>query len=324
MTGASRTVRLLAASALALLGLLAPGAAGPASAADNGQWSVVPAAGRIAQRPYFFLAADPGGRVDDRVTVTNRTAAPLTFRLYAADAYNTARDGGFAVRGADEPRTGVGAWTRLSRERVTVPPRSAVTVPFSLTLPDRAEPGDHPGAIVALDERTVPGGRGLGVRQAVAARVHLRVSGPTEPALAVEGLGVRQDGDTAEVSYTLRNLGNVTLHPRARLVARGVLSGRLVDRRITALPADLLPGQSVRLTERWTGLPWFDRVRLRVAAGDRAAADLATTSFQAGRWGLAPVVPAFALLGGVLWYRFRRPRTRTGRRSRPDRGEWLA
>ncbi|MFJ6940938.1 DUF916 domain-containing protein [Streptomyces sp. NPDC101132] len=319
------------APALALLGLLTPAAAAPASAADNGQWSVVPAATRIAQRPYFFLAADPGGRVDDRVTVTNKTAGPITFRLYAADAYNTVRDGGFAVRGPDEPRTGVGAWARLSRERVTVPARSSVTVPFALTLPERAEPGDHPGAIVALDERAAPGGAGLGVRQAVAARVHLRVSGPTAPMIAVEGLGVRREGRAAVVTYTLRNLGNVTLHPAATLHARGLLGRDLHRRELRRIPGDLLPGESVRLTERWTGTPGFDRVALSVSVRAAGTADRAAVAFRTGPWTgaaslalTAAAVPLALLVRRRLAHPFRQPARRTGRRSRPDRGEWLA
>lgn len=167
----------LGGAVVLLLLLLLP--AGPAAAADNGQWSVLPAANAIGQRPYFYLAAAPGQAVTDSVTIANRTDRPRTFRLYAADAYNTARDGGFALRGPDEPRTATAAWTELARERITVPAKTALSVGFTLTVPDRAEPGDHPGAIVALEDRpagtAVQGiaGQGIGVQQAVAARVYL-------------------------------------------------------------------------------------------------------------------------------------------------------
>src|SRR3954467_4519168 len=121
-------------------------------AADNGSWSVYPAASQIAARPYFYLSADPGTTVEDKVVVANKTGKPLTFRLYAADAYNTARDGGFAVKTMAETQRGVGAWARPDRSKVTVPAHGKVTVPFTITVPEGAEPGDHPGALVALDE----------------------------------------------------------------------------------------------------------------------------------------------------------------------------
>lgn len=78
----------------------------PAHAADNGSWSVYPASSKVAARPYFYLSADPGTTIEDKVVVANKTAQPMTFRLYAADAYNTARDGGFAVRTVKEKQRG--------------------------------------------------------------------------------------------------------------------------------------------------------------------------------------------------------------------------
>lgn len=76
---------------------------------------------------------------------------------------------------------------------LTAPARGSVTVPFTLGVPERAESGDHPGGLVALDERidTGDGSLAVGVRRAVGARVYLRVNGPTVPALAVERVGVR-------------------------------------------------------------------------------------------------------------------------------------
>ncbi|MFB7508490.1 WxL protein peptidoglycan domain-containing protein, partial [Streptomyces broussonetiae] len=144
-----------------LLGLLLTGQAAPARAADNGSWSVYPVASKVAARPYFYLSADPGQTLTDKVAVANKTGSPLTFRLYAADAYNTARDGGFAVRGPTERMRGVGAWARPAQSRITVPAHRTVTVPFTLHVPDGAGPGDHPGALVALDERVDPGSGAL-------------------------------------------------------------------------------------------------------------------------------------------------------------------
>ncbi|MFD8747693.1 WxL protein peptidoglycan domain-containing protein, partial [Streptomyces sp. NPDC059616] len=143
---------LLLAGVLLLIGAPA------ADAADNGSWSVFPATARAGQRPYFYLSADPGATLHDKVTVTNKTDRPQSFRLYAADAYNTARDGGFAVRTRDEKQTSVGAWTTTGRDRVTVEPHGSVTVPVTIAVPENAEPGDHPGGARGL----VLGGRPAG------------------------------------------------------------------------------------------------------------------------------------------------------------------
>ncbi|MFF9766091.1 WxL protein peptidoglycan domain-containing protein [Streptomyces sp. NPDC014636] len=315
---------VLLLSLLCLLGL----PAGTAHAADNGSWSVYPVASKIAARPYFALSAEPGQTLTDQVAVQNRTGRPLTFRLYAADAYNTARDGGFAVRTVRERMRGVGAWAKPAKPRITVPGHRTVTVPFTLHVPDGAEPGDHPGAIVALDERIDPGsGRlALGVQRAVGARVYLRVGGPTLPALSVEHVHISHHqplipglGDsTATVSYTLRNTGNVTLGPEVELKARGLFGRTLLHRDLTRVPAELLPGQRVRLTETWRGAPQFDRADVTLTASAPGTRQSAGASFLALPWLLVALVFAAGALTGALLVRARRVRARRSAPARPS------
>ncbi|GKQ37130.1 DUF916 domain-containing protein [Streptomyces sp. A012304] len=295
--------------------LLSPLVAAPARAADNGSWSVHPVATAVAARPYFYVTADPGQSVSDKVVVTNKTDAPLTFRLYAADAYNTPRDGGFAVRSAGERMRGVGAWAKPAKDRVTVPGRASVTVPFTLRVPEGAEPGDHPGAIVALDERVDKGGGGvgLGIQRAVGARIYLQVSGPALPALTVEDVRLSHDrplvpglGDsTATISYTLHNTGNVTLDPKVELTARGLFGRTLLTRDLTRIPAELLPGQRVRLSEPWRGAPQLDWGEVTLTASAQDTRESASVSFFALPWLAAVVLGLATALGTTLWIRAR-------------------
>ncbi|NUK36144.1 DUF916 domain-containing protein [Streptomyces lunaelactis] len=308
-----------------LLGLITMLCAVPAAhAADNGNWSVYPAASELGGRPYFYLSADPGTTLTDRVTVTNKTDAPLTFRLYAADAYNTERDGGFAVRTQKEKQRGVGAWARPERDRVTVPANSSVTVPYTLTVPEGAEPGDHPGALVALDERVSPstGPVAVGIQQAVGARVYLRVGGPTVPALSVEDVALTHaqplvpgtGESSALISYTLHNRGNVTLNPKVALKAEGLFGRDLLSRDLKKIPSELLPRQKIRLTERWSGAPQLEWGEVRLTASARDVRESAGASFFALPWLLAAVLAA-ALAGTGVWARSRRVRARVPRGS---------
>ncbi|HEY8982358.1 MAG TPA: DUF916 domain-containing protein [Streptomyces sp.] len=287
---------------------------GPARAADNGSWSVYPASTAVSARPYFYVSADPGRAVRDEVVVANKTDQAMTFRLYAADAYNTARDGGFAVKSADERMTGVGAWAELPKKAVTVPARGTVTVPFTIAVPEGAEPGDHPGAIVALDEKVEKSGGGvaLGVQRAVGARVYLQVTGPSLPALAVEDVRVDQHrplvpgfGDsTATVSYTLHNTGNVTLDPRVRLKATGLFGRTLLDRELKKVPAQLLPGQRVRLSERWGAAPQLDRGQVTLTARATGTEERASASYLAVPW--VPVGVGVLGVGAGTWLLIKR------------------
>ncbi|MFJ8104696.1 WxL protein peptidoglycan domain-containing protein [Streptomyces sp. NPDC096132] len=292
--------------------------AAPARAADNGSWSVYPVSSAVAARPYFYVSADPGQTIADKVVVANKTDEPLTFRLYAADAYNTARDGGFAVKSLGEKMRGVGAWAELPKERVTVPGRGTVTVPFTIKVPRGAEPGDHPGAIVALDERIDQGDGSvaLGVQRAVGARVYLSVGGPTLPALAVEDVDISHHqplvpglGDsTATITYTLHNTGNVTLQPNVRLRAEGLFGRTLLTRDLKKIPSQLLPGQRVRLTETWRSAPQLDWADVKLTATAKDTKESTTVSFVAVPWLVVGVVVVGIGIG--VWLLIRRRRTR--------------
>ncbi|MEU6380178.1 DUF916 domain-containing protein [Streptomyces sp. NPDC046909] len=310
------------------LGLALP--ATPSSAADNGSWSVYPAAKKVAERPYFYLSADPGRTIQDKVVVANKTARPMTFRLYSADAYNTERDGGFAVRTVKERMRGVGVWAKPAKNRVTVPAHGKVTVPFTLKVPRDAEPGDHPGAIVALDERIDrgDGSVALGVQRAVAARVYLRVGGPTLSAISVEDVHVSHHqplvpgfGDSAAtISYTLRNTGNVTLNPKVELRATGLFGRTLLARDLVRIPSELLPGQRVKLTEPWQGAPQLDWGDVTLTASARDTRESASASFFALPWLMAGVLLVVVAVGVVLLVRARRARAGGGRRPTDGAG----
>ncbi|MGW0669212.1 WxL protein peptidoglycan domain-containing protein [Streptomyces sp. NPDC002746] len=306
----------LLSAALLLLG------APVAGAADNGSWSVFPATTATGTRPYFYLSADPGATLTDKVTVKNKTAAPLTFRLYAADAYNTERDGGFAVRARNEKQRSVGAWATTGRDRVAVKPHGSVTVPVTIKIPEDAEPGDHPGALVALDERIDPADAGavaVGIQKAVGARIYLRVNGPTMPALSVDDVRVEHTQplvpgtgkSRAVISYTLHNRGNVTLSPKVALKAEGLFGRTLLARDLTRIPSELLPRQEVRLTEEWKGAPQLEWGEVKLTASARDTRESAAAGYFALPWLVAGVLLVLLAGGAGLWIRARRSRPRT-------------
>ncbi|MFJ4714911.1 hypothetical protein [Streptomyces sp. NPDC088785] len=273
-------------AALAALLLTTPATAAPP------RWTIAPSAGGGTRpaaddgRPYIYAEGDPGSVLEDRVAVTNPTGKALRVTLRGADADNAA-DGTLGLRAGVRD---TGAWIRFADPSVRIPARTRAEVPFTVTVPAGATPGDHPGAIVAAG-----GGRSAGVS------VRLRVGGPTLAALTVERVRVRH-GDV--IAYDVVNRGNTILTPRLAVRARGVL-GTVLDRRARTLPVDVLPGRRVTLTEPWPGAPALDSVDVRVtvtAAG--GASDSATTTARFVPWGV--LGGALAVLAGAAcaacWY----------------------
>ncbi|MFE6893516.1 hypothetical protein [Streptomyces sp. NPDC057694] len=274
--------------------------AAPAVAATPG-WTIAPSAGGGTRpaaddgRPYIYAEGTPGTVLEDKVAVTNPTGKALRVTLRGADADNSA-DGALGLR---EKARDTGAWIGFAAKSVKIPARTRAEVPFTVTVPAGAAPGDHPGAIVASG-----GGRDAGVS------VRLRVSGPTLAALTVEHVHVK-NGDS--IAYDVVNRGNTTLTPRLAVRADGVF-GSVLDRRTRTLPVELLPGRRVTLTEPWPGAPALDSVdvRVTVTAGG-GAADSATTTARFVPWGV--LGGALAVLAGAgcaaFWY-VRRHRDRRG------------
>ena len=141
-----------------------------------------------------------------------------------------------------------------TQDDVTVPPGESVEVPFALTLPDDAAPGDHVGGIVAERAGAAgsdsPARRRTAQAEPVGRAVADRLRGHAEP--------VRK-GD-ATVTYTIHNTGNAILTARQAVSVSGpfgrwaVKAGRIADS-----PA-LLPGDT-------------EGVRAAARCDSRAAAD---------------------------------------------------
>lgn len=285
-TWSARGARALCAGAVVLLaswcaapvpGARAADAGGSARSADGGgatravdsggDWSVAPSAGsgsrpaRHDGRPCFYAEGAPGAVLQDTLSVTNPGAAPRTVTL----------------RGAGP--AGTGKWLAFAKRAVTVPPRTRAEVPFTVTVPPGAAPGDHLGEVVA---------RGGGRDARVAVR--LRVSGPVLAALTVER--VRVDAGAGRISYDLVNRGTTVLAPKVVVRADGMF-GELLDRRARQVPRELAPGRRVSLSEPWDAVPVLDSVDVRLtvtAAG--GVAERATVS--------AWIVPWPAVVGSVL------------------------
>jgi hypothetical protein len=281
----ARAIVMALLTALGLLGV----AAGPAAAADA-SWEVGPAAGDFGSgRPNYSYTLNPGGRLTDGLVVTNHGTTPLRLAVYAADGFTNAGRLDLVAKNARSTR--VGAWVRPGRTEVTVGPGVSVEVPFTVTLPGNAAPGDYMGGIVTSPAQPGETNRRLGVR------IRLRVGGAITPRLSVENLRVRYAGTPnpfgkgdATVSYTIRNTGNALLTARQSVSLSGpfgrwgVRAGGIPDSP-QLLPGDAwkvsVPVRGVAPTLRLTGTVTLVPL-LTDAAG--SVAPLATVESTTHAW----------------------------------------
>ncbi|MGW6228251.1 hypothetical protein ACWFQT_14140 [Cellulosimicrobium cellulans] len=220
---------------------------------DTITWSVTPAdAGGADGRRWVDLTADPGQTVDEHLAVTNFGKVPATFALKSADGYLTA-NGRFNMLPSDQESTDAGTWFTV-QETVEVGPDETVVVPYTITVPESATPGDHPAGIAAsiTSTGTDAGGTNLGVESRVGFRVTTRVTGEVQPVLTVENVKASYSpswnpfaaGDLT-VSYDVANDGNVRLGAEGD-VATSALFGAVGDEVAAEPISELLPGGSLR------------------------------------------------------------------------------
>ena len=299
-----------------------PGALAPA--ADGGfRWAVQPSSKEgPTGRNYFVYDLAPGDRVTDYVGISNLGDEPMTFSVYGTDAFTTT-DGSFALLPASDKPTDVGSWINFAQGRYTVQPGQRLDIPFRLTVPANATPGDHAGGVIgALAQiETDADGQRINVDRRIAARVYLRVAGELNPAVAVESVDLRYDnplnpvgGGEAVIVYQVRNTGNVRIGGTGTVTISGPFGWELARTTPGDLP-ELLPGGTITVTERITGvLPAMRltaEVELDPRAGDQRLEPVVRAS---GVWAPPWVLVGLVLIGAgyLVLRRVRTPQPATG------------
>ncbi|WP_066375809.1 COG1470 family protein [Herbidospora mongoliensis] len=316
-------------SACAVIGL----PAAPALADDGDvAWTVRTDAGSFgADRSSFTYSINPGARLDDALVVANRGTAPLTLGVYASDGFTTDM-GGLDLLSKDKKSVGIGSWVHAGRDSVTIAPGATAKVPFAVSVPGNAPPGDYVGGILtSLTQASTA--EGINVDRRLGIRIKLRVSGELKPTLTVEDLKMDYDGTfnpfgsgDATISYTIHNTGNAVLSAKQTMSVAGPFGWTSTDAGDLAAPPELLPGESWQMKVPVHGVaPAFRLAATTVLMPLLTDASGATTSLDpvlvtADAWALPwTQLALLALLIAIVvgWFTLMRGR-KSRRRERED------
>jgi hypothetical protein len=319
--------------ALLVAGSLAGGLASvsPAVAAEGAgdvTWGVRTASNENgADRQNFNYTIDPGSELHDALVISNHDTEPLELDVYPADGFTTT-SGQLDLATPDTASVAVGAWTSVSSGHVQIPAGETVEVPFTVSIPADATPGDYAGGI--LTSLLQPGQeQGITVDRRLGVRMHVRVLGALAPSLSIEKMQIDYAGTfnpfgagDATVTYTVHNTGNVRLAAGQTLKLAGPFG--LLARDVTDVAAvpEILPGESWTVSVPvadvfpafWLSATSTLAPELAVVAGSTPG--IQAISATAGAW-VIPwalliliVVVAGAIVGAVLLAK-RRRRVRT-------------
>lgn len=312
----------MAGAVCALVATVATPAGGTPSQAPQADFAIQPSGpDGPGGRDYFVYTLKPGEVFGDTVGLSNFSDKPQKFFIYATDAFNTEGEAAFALLKEQDKPVDVGTWIELGAKQYTVAPGKRVDIPFSVTVPADAQPGDHAGAIVAQPAIATSDPTddefSFDFRLRIGARVYVRVDGAMEPSLGITKLEFDHEGSLnpltagdATIRYTVTNTGNLRLAPVATVRIKGPFGITLKELEPRQLP-ELLPGGKLEIADTATNLPQVGRLTAEVVVSAEGAETKGTESEWAVPWLLVAIVIA---LGG--WYAVRRRRRR--RLATPD------
>jgi hypothetical protein len=265
---------LAAGLALTVLASAVPAHAGTAEDGGGGSvtWSVAPATAEGPDgRHWVELALAPGDSATEHMAITNLSQEAVTFALASADGYFTAT-GRFNMLSNPAESVDAGTWIEI-QDAVTVEADETAVVPFTVTVPADAQPGDHAGGVAAAVKSSgagSEGGAGLGVTSRFGFRVMTRVLGELEPLLEVANpqasyttaWNPAQPGQL-RIGFDLVNKGNSRLTVTGRVAAGGGTAA-FPGREEPAI--ELLPGDTRRVEVRVAGVWPLFRVTAKITA----------------------------------------------------------
>ncbi|MET4225165.1 WxL protein peptidoglycan domain-containing protein [Oerskovia enterophila] len=203
------------------------------------------------ERRIFDFVAEPGEQIQDQVAVSNHGAGPVTFTMVTNDGIFTPM-GKFDIRTSDQEPQDSGGWFEV-QPTVDVPAGETVVVPFTITVPENATPGDHPAGIVAtVTSASTAAGPGVGVESRVGVRVNLRVPGEVTPSLALTDVKATYEPSwnpfapgSVRVAYGVTNDGNLRVgaEQQAHVTGPFGIGDTTVDRGTEGVE-ELIPGTS--------------------------------------------------------------------------------
>lgn len=256
-----------------------------AGAAGQVAWSMMPVITDIGEeRSNFAYAIDPGAAVDDAVLIRNSGATALDLAVHGSDAFT---DGTGALDIATESTAdGISAWISPDVDSVHIEPGELARIPFNITVPEDALPGEYAGALLTV---LASAGETVSVDMRYATRVTVTVAGDLTAGLSLDDAALTVttgfwpwEAASADVSYAVRNTGNT------RLTALQLISGPGVEVYSTAQTAnglttlaELLPGAAVDVDVTIDGLSaWSPLSGVEVSVSPTVLANAATTDAE--------------------------------------------
>ena len=231
------------------------------TAISHADYTVIPGS------PYerqFNLEVEPGSRQSASIVIKNLGNNAETLNIYSADATHSAQ-GTFAITTKNTEQFHIGNWISFEEDKVIIPPREEITIPFIIEIPENATPGSYAGGIAVEqssgsrqlnDANGEAGQSGISVSSRFIVKVFLSIPGEKIHSYKWEDFKFEYAGNDSHARFvmTVSNDGNtiVMVDPKVELTGFPPLKEPVIE-----LPsATIQPGtESQKIDLRFTEKP---------------------------------------------------------------------
>lgn len=265
--------------------------------------------------PLYQLTIGPGESWTTTLKIVNSNAYDVAFYAQVLDMQASGENGTSkfipVIQQAPDPATksfALAHWIQISSAPIPVPAGGSVDVPFTVTVPQNAEPGGHYGAILVGTQPANLNATGtlLKISSYVSSLLFVKIKGDvTESGRIREFLTAQQLYQTPKADFLLRfeNTGNVHLHPEGEITIYNMWGKQRGDLPINQDTdfGNVLPDSVRRFQFSWEGdrdpfdIGLYSAV-VTLAYGEDGKHNVTGTTYF---W-VVPVVPVSVGLGTLL------------------------
>jgi flagellar basal body-associated protein FliL len=225
-------------------------------------------------KSWFIYTMNSGETKEDSVVIINNSEDEVVVKVYPVDAITTT-DGNFALVDEYAEQTGIGDWVELFAYEVGLKPNEVKKIPFTITLPENVEVGDHMGGIIIQEISRGPAGIAkegmtMSIITRVGVRIYLTVPGERIDKLNIENFEYFFVSQPAgfiktflKLNYLtqfildLKNEGNTRIEPDVKIKIKNIF-GKTIEE-IGGELGMVFPKKSTNIFLKWEKPLFFGR-----------------------------------------------------------------
>lgn len=235
----------------ARIGLLlaAVGIAGTLAAHSAHALTIVP--------PTLDYSLKRGDTVSGKVKLYNESTTNAVTVFASTSNFTAKGEDGEPDFDLTETPTGAATWIESAKGAVTIQPNDRVEVPFTIKVPNDAEPGGH---YVSLFFGTDPSlkpteGGQVTVRSLLGALIIMRVEGQVRETASIASFSAKDGASLSRLPATfevrVQNTGNVHIRPQGTILIKNLFGGETETLSLNEANGAVLPNSVRKFDATW-------------------------------------------------------------------------